>query len=146
MNASDAYQDAEFLVGFNAHLGFRLAEWRADYARMEVAITDVHLNRSGIVHGGLYATMLDAAAGYTGVWTPPGAPRQRAVTLSLTTNYLAKVSAGKVVCESRRVGGGRAIFYAEGVVRDDAGMVLATGQSTHRIRTTWTEDGHDRAE
>ena len=37
-----------------------------------------------------------------------------------------------------------AIFYAE-VVLDDVGTVL-TGQSTHRIRTTWTEDGRDRAE
>lgn len=138
MSSSDEPIDVANLVGLSAHLDLHLVAWSENFARMEVNVRDFHLNRSGIVHGGLYATLLDAAAGYTGVWTPPGVDPKRAITLSLTTNYLGKTDAGKVICTSRCIGGGRSIFYAEGEVRDDQGQLLATGQSTHRIRTTWT--------
>ena len=145
MSSSDEPIDVADLVGFSAHLDLHLVEWSENFARMEVKVRDIHLNRSGIVHGGLYATLLDAAAGYTGVWTPPGADPKRAITLSLTTNYLGKTAAGKVICTSRCIGSGRSIFYAEGSVHDDQGQLLATGQSTHRIRTTWVPPAAEEA-
>ena len=42
----------ERLRGFNAELGFRIAEWRTDFARIEMTLEEWHLNRSGVVHGG----------------------------------------------------------------------------------------------
>ena len=51
---------AEMVVGFNAELGFRLTEWRLDYARLELTVAPKHLNRSGIVHGGVLATVCPA--------------------------------------------------------------------------------------
>jgi uncharacterized protein (TIGR00369 family) len=52
----------ETMRGFNVLLGYRLAEWREDFARLELALEAKHLNRSGVVHGGVLATMLDVAS------------------------------------------------------------------------------------
>ena len=37
---------------FARHLGYELMEWREDYARYEMPITDALGNRGGIPHGG----------------------------------------------------------------------------------------------
>ena len=47
------------------------------------------LNRSGVVHGGMICTLLDAAAGYAGLYAAPDSPARHGVTLSLSSNFLA---------------------------------------------------------
>src|SRR5207302_7524014 len=67
----------ETMRGFNVLIGYRLAEWRDDFARLELALEAKHLNRSGVVHGGVLATMLDVALGYTGIFiAEPGRVRR----------------------------------------------------------------------
>jgi uncharacterized protein (TIGR00369 family) len=119
--------------GFNALLGFRMEEWRDDYVRLAVTIEKQHLNRSGIVHGGVLATLLDAACGYCGIHPlePGGAPR-RAVTLSLTTTYVGQAKTGVLSCTAERRGGGRSVFMATGEVRDSAGALVAIAEGTYR--------------
>jgi uncharacterized protein (TIGR00369 family) len=119
--------------GFNALLGFRMAEWRNDYARLEVTIEAQHLNRSGVVHGGVLATILDATLGYAGIHpAEPGGKPRRAVTLTLTTSYVGQAKTGIVTCIAERRGGGRSVFMAAGEVRDAAGALLAFGEGTYR--------------
>ena len=67
-----AASDLEDTVGFNAVLGFKLVEWTAQSAVMELPIQPIHLNRSNTLHGGILATLIDAACGYAGVWMPQG--------------------------------------------------------------------------
>ena len=127
----------EMVVGFNAELGFRLTEWRQDYARLELTVAPKHLNRSGIVHGGVLATLIDAAGGYTGVWQPdPAADMIRAVTLSLTTSFVGQSRSGRLIATAHRKGGGKRIFFATGEVHDEAGTLLAFGEATYRVRGT----------
>jgi uncharacterized protein (TIGR00369 family) len=125
--------EQETFRGFNALLGFRMAEWRADYVRLEVTIEERHLNRSGIVHGGVLSTLLDAACGYAGIYpTEPGGAPRRAVTLTLTTSYVGQSRTGVLSCIAVRRGGGRAVFIASAEVRDAAGALLAIGEGTYR--------------
>src|SRR5260221_4624257 len=80
--------ESETMRGFNVLLGYRLAEWRDDFARLELVLEPKHLNRSGVVHGGVLATMLDVTLGYAGVFTAEPGRVRRAVTLSMTTSFL----------------------------------------------------------
>lgn len=79
-------KSGEVIRGFNAILGFRMVEWRDGFARLEVDLAEHHLNRSGVVHGGVLATLLDAACGYTGAYPSAPGKVRRAVTLSMTTS------------------------------------------------------------
>src|SRR3546814_16473824 len=82
-----AESDLEDTAGFNAVLGMKLVEWGDRHAVMELPIRAMHLNRSNALHGGVIATLIDAVCGYAGVWVPPGEPRRKARTLSLTTSF-----------------------------------------------------------
>lgn len=124
----------EELVGFNATLGFRLVEWTPEHAVMELDIQEHHLNRSGVLHGGVMTTLIDAVCGYCGVWRPAGEPAAKALTLTLTTNYMGQIREGTVRARGVRKGGGRKIFFASGEVTDADGAVLAMGEGSYRIR------------
>ena len=115
-------------------LGFRIVEWAEDYARVEMPIATVHQNRYGIPHGGVYATLIDAAAGYAGSWCPHPGRRRLAMTLSLNVNFVGRPTGETLVCEARRVGGGRKTFFAEATLKDDKGALVATGAATLRYR------------
>src|SRR5260221_3895723 len=119
--------ESETMRGFNVLLGYRLAEWRADFARLELILEPKHLNRSGVVHGGVLATMLDVALGYAGVFSAEPRRLRRAVTLSLTTSFLGQAKSGVLNCVARRRGGGNTIFMATREVLDDSGTAIALG-------------------
>ena len=126
--------DLEDTVGFNAVLGMKLVEWTAEHAVMELPIQAVHLNRSNALHGGVIATLIDAVCGYAGVWVPEGEPRRKALTLSLTTNFMGQVREGKVRATALKRGGGRSIFFSSCEVHDEAGNLIAIGEGSYRYR------------
>ena len=132
--AAPESESLEELVGFNATLGFRLVEWTPEHAVMELDIQEQHLNRSGVLHGGVMATLIDAVCGYCGVWRPAGEPKAKALTLTMTTNFMGQARAGTVRARGVRKGGGRKIFFAYGEVTDAEGTVLAMGEGSYRIR------------
>jgi uncharacterized protein (TIGR00369 family) len=88
MRASKSYSDPGLENGFNSLIGFELIEWRSDLAVLELVIQSKHLNRSGVIHGGVLATMIDAACGYAGCYCETPGNVRAALTLSLTTSYL----------------------------------------------------------
>ncbi|MFP4451383.1 MAG: PaaI family thioesterase [Rhodosalinus sp.] len=119
---------------FQSHLGFNLTEWREGFARFEQPTLEHLGNRHGNLHGGVHATLLDTAMGYAGCWTGDPDRRQMALTLSLTVNYLGRSEGLRMIAEARLTGGGRRTFFAEGEVRDEDGVVLATGSGVFRYR------------
>jgi uncharacterized protein (TIGR00369 family) len=129
---SSATGPTEQFRGFNAVLGFRMVEWRADFARLEVTVEERHLNRSGLVHGGVLATLLDATLGYCGIFTDEPGRLRRAVTLSMTTSYVGQAKSGVLSCTARRRGGGKTVFMASGEIVEAAGNLLALGEGTYR--------------
>jgi acyl-coenzyme A thioesterase PaaI-like protein len=54
------------------------------------------------------------------------------MTLSLTTNFIASVKAGRLYTEGRRTGGGKSVFFAEGEVRDAEDRLIATATGTFK--------------
>ncbi len=121
--------------GFSQLLDYRLLVWRPDHAEVVLEIGPKHLNRSGVLHGGVVAALIDTACGYAGVHeTEPGKVR-RAVTLSITLSFLKQAGLGAVLTvRARRTGGGRNIFFSRCEVADGDARLIATGEGPYRYR------------
>ncbi len=117
------------------HLGFRITGWQTDWSRFEMPLTGTLMNRYGIPHGGIYATLLDTVMGYAGSYTGVAGQKRLAMTLTLTVNFISRPAGEMLLGEGRRIGGGRSTFFAEGTVTDEIGTLLATGSGTFRYRT-----------
>jgi uncharacterized protein (TIGR00369 family) len=115
-------------------MGFRMTGWSDGFARFELELADKLLNRHGLPHGGVYAMLLDTVMGHSGCYTGDPDHRILAMTLSLTTNFLARPTGSVLVAEGRRTGGGRSSFFAQGSITDDAGNLVTTGSGVFRYR------------
>lgn len=122
--------------GFADLVGYKLENWQDDLAEVSLTVEARHLNRSGVMHGGLLSTLIDSACGYCGCYAPPGAPPRRAFTLSLTCNFIGTAREGqRLLARARRAGGGRTLFFADCEVTDQDGRVVGSGQGTFKYIT-----------
>ena len=119
--------------GFRTHVGYRTRAWRDGYAEVELRVGPEHLNSTAAVHGGVYATLLDAACGHAACFcTVPGNVR-RCVTISLTTSFLEPAREGDVICAvGRLLAVEHRVAHVAGEVIDKAGRLLAIGQASFR--------------
>jgi uncharacterized protein (TIGR00369 family) len=109
-------------------LSMELKSFDLGESRLEVEIQQKHLQPYGIVHGGVCASITDAAiywAVYAGMEETVGL-----TTLELKLNYLAPVSAGRLIAKGRSVKAGKSICLGEASVEDDKGNLVAHGTST----------------
>lgn len=126
--------DTDEPFGFQRLLGMHIVEWREDYAVIELAIDEQHLNRSGIVHGGVLTSLLDTALSFAGLYCPVPGQVRKGMTLSLTSTFIAPARSGVLRATGRRRGGGQATFMSSGEVLDNEGNVVAMGEGTFRVR------------
>lgn len=119
---------------FQELLGFRMIGWSEGAARFELPLAPHLMNRYGIPHGGVYASLLDTVMGFAGSFTGDPDRRQMCMTLSLTTNFLSRPEGTMLIAEGRRTGGGRSVYYAEGTLGDETGTIVATAVGTFRYR------------
>lgn len=120
-----------FTTRFHGHLGNELVALEPGRAVIQLNAGDVHLNAHGFVHGGVLATLLDSACGYSGL-IDSGGQALPIVTLSLTSSYTAPAKPGMLIAEGQYRAGGKRIFSASAEVRDADGAIVAVGQGTFR--------------
>ena len=127
--------DPAFVKGsFTDLVGYELVDWRDGFAAAELELTPGHMNRSGVLHGGVLSTIIDVTLGYTGTWAPQGAPIRRALTLSLSVQFLATGRPGeRIRVESERTGGGKTIFFGRALVLGPDGHPLAQGEGSFKL-------------
>lgn len=131
MDKDDYYSDSPFLHYLNP----TIEEWRDGYARISLVLRHELLNRSGVVHGGVLASMLDHAGGICGLYcTVPGNKRY-GVTLSLNANYVAQSRSGRLIVTGERQSGGRKIYFGNSMIRTESGALVATGSGVYRYRS-----------
>ena len=117
-------------------IGYRLTAWSEGAAEITFETDDRHMNRAGRLHGGALATVIDATCGFAGCYQAPPGQGRRALTLSLTTQFLRPVAAGtRLTATAERTGGGRTIFFSSCEVRDPEGCLVATGSGTFKYRS-----------
>ncbi len=117
---------------FLQSLGVEIVTWRSGYAELSCKLKPEMLNRSGALQGGVVATLIDAACGYSGLYSALDEPKRHGVTISLSVNYMGRLQSGKVRAIGYLKGAGRKVFFAYGEVLDEAGKVVASGQTAHK--------------
>lgn len=121
--------------GFQQLLGYRLAEWDEGRAVLELEVEHKHTNRAGVLHGGVLATLIDTACGFSATYCPHPGRVRRVVTLSLTTSFTGQIRHGLIRAVARKVSGGSRIVFCQAEVMDAHGKLLGHGQGTFRYRT-----------
>ena len=121
--------------GFAQLVGYRLTKWEPDYAEVELALLPKHLNRSGVPHGGVIATLIDTTCGFVGCYCAVPGRVRRAMTLSMSTSFLGQTVAGDTLtAKARKTGGGKTIFFTRCDLVDGKGQLIATGEAVYKYR------------
>jgi len=101
------------------------------HTRLEVILEKKHLHPFGMVHGGAFASLVDAAA-YWALFAEVD-EGQWMTTVEMKLNFLAPAQEGKLVAEGRRIKLGRTLGLGEARVEDEKGRLLAYGIGTFMI-------------
>ena len=114
--------------GFADLVGYELTAWRPDEAEISLTVGPEHLNRSGVMHGGVLTTLIDTACGYAGNYADPGDTPTRSFTLSLNSHFVATAQNGaQLTAKAWRSGGGKSVFFAACLVTDQEGTLIGQG-------------------
>lgn len=119
---------------FHAQIGTERLEWRDGFVRLAMDVKPQHLNRSGIIHGGVLLTLLDEAGSLCGVWCSVKGNRRSSVTVELSGHFTGQVSTGRVIATGEIVSHGRTLYFTRSEIRDPEGRVICYGTSTHKWR------------
>jgi uncharacterized protein (TIGR00369 family) len=104
-------------------------EWGA--SRLEILLEKKHLQPFGMAHGGVYASLIDAAA-FWAVHTQIEANSEM-TTVELKVNYLAPASEGRFIARGRSLKVGERLCLGEALIENEEGRLLAHGTSTMMI-------------
>ncbi len=94
---------------------------------------EFHYNPLGTVHGGIFSTILDSAAGCAVHTTLAKGQGFTSLTLEVKFLRAATAKTGRLLCTGKVVSRGRQVATAEATVRDERGRVYATATSTLMI-------------
>jgi len=96
-------------------------------ARCWLDVTEAHVNRHNVLHGGIAGLLLDSAMGATGSLTVDATGRAPFLTVQLSTQFVAAAHSGSRVTATGRVtGGGRSLLFIAGELRDDTDRLIAS--------------------
>ncbi len=116
-------------VTFSRHIGAKVSEVEAGRADVYIDVEEVHLNGTGTLHGGVYASLIDNAMGLS-VLALVGV---RSATIQMDVHFLGSVSEGRIICRSEVVHRTRRTATAEAKVQDETGNLVAMGTGTFRV-------------
>ncbi len=110
-------------------LSMKLIDAGIGYSSLEIELARKHLQPFGVVHGGVFSSIIDAAA-FWSVYYGIEDPNVGITTVDLKLNYLAPAVSGKLMASGRQIKVGKTLGYAEAQVTDQQNKVLAHGTST----------------
>ena len=122
------------LIGFEVEID--------EAARVAHCLLDVderHLNRHGVLHGGIVATLLDVAAGVTASMMHDPQGLTPVSTVSLNINYVAPGRIGPIRATGQRTGGGRSLHFVSTELCDAEGKLIASATGVFKRTGKRTE-------
>jgi uncharacterized protein (TIGR00369 family) len=122
-------ENALHSLPFSKLIGMRLVDLRPDEAVISIEMRDDLRQPSGVLHGGVTATLIDTAMAFA-VRTRLHIDEATA-TIDLTVHYLRPHITGTFICTAKIVRAGKRIFTVSADVVDEEGKLIATGLSTY---------------
>ena len=98
---------------------------------LEVELEEKHLQPFGGVHGGVMASVVDAAAFWAAF--PQVENGMGLTTVEMKINYLAPIQKGKLIAMGRCIKMGKSIALGEAVVKDGGEKLIAHGTATMMV-------------
>lgn len=120
---------------FLSLLGTYIVSQNTGSITLGMALCPMHLNRQGVLQGGVISALLDAAGGYAGLAQDPSDKRGMGLTISLAINFIAAIKSGIVLAKGNVVGGGKTIYYATSTLETTEGLLIATAQGSFKYGT-----------
>jgi len=114
---------------FSQLIGMKLVDLRPDEAVLSIEMRDDLRQPSGVLHGGVTATLIDTAMAFA-VRTRLAIDEATA-TIDLTVHYLRPHITGTFICTAKVVRAGKRIFTVSADVVNETGKLIATGLSTY---------------
>jgi uncharacterized protein (TIGR00369 family) len=117
-------------MSFNQLVGIRLVRIHKDGVTIDCKLRPDLMNAHGVLHGGVTATMADAAVGIA-ITTRLGRPA--ATTVEMKVNYMRPVAGGKIVARAHilRMGGSLCVGRVD--LFNDAKELVAAALVTYML-------------
>ena len=114
---------------FSKLIGMKLIDIRLDEAVISIEMRDDLRQPSGVLHGGVTATLIDTTMAFA---VRTRLPMESATaTIDLTVHYLRPHLSGTFTCTAKVVRAGKRIFTVSADVMGSEGKLIATGISTY---------------
>lgn len=98
-------------------------------ARLELVVEEIHLRPGGIVHGGIYATLIDTVTGFAAYNVAPTG--NDVVTMQLNLNMTSAATLNeRLIATAKVVHSGRKTAVVTGEIRTPDGRLISTGSGT----------------
>jgi len=117
-------------MAFHDLIGLRLVEKTDDGVIIEIQLEDQHMNTDAVAHGGVTATLVDAAVG---IALQKHRPDDQTTTVEMKVNYLRPADKGLLRAQSHIVKSGRTLVVGTVDVTDEQGRHVAVGLLTYMI-------------
>jgi len=116
---------------FFSLLSMEIKDLKWGASLLEVQLEEKHLQPFGNVHGGVMASLVDAAT----FWAtfPQVENGLGLTTVEIKVNYLAPVQKGKLIAGGRCIKMGKTLALGEAFVRDEGERLIAHGTSTMMV-------------
>jgi len=110
-------------------IGMHLVGLKLDEATIAIEMRDDLRQPSGVLHGGVTATLIDTAMAFA---VRTRLPLEAATaTIDLTVHYLRPHTEGTITCVAKTVRSGKRIFTVSADVFNEEGKLIATGLSSY---------------
>lgn len=121
-------------TGFSDFLGLEISLREPGHSVGTLDIKSFHINRAGLVHGGVLMTMLDTLMGWAAN-SDPSFTGEFLATSRMTIHFLEAVRSGPLSGEGRVTAGTEGYLITEAEIRDSKDQLVASasGQFT-RLR------------
>ena len=113
-------------------ISMRIRNIDIGFSALEIELDKKHLQPYGFVHGGVFASIIDAAC-FWAVYCNIEDQDTGITTVDLKLNFLAPAKSGKLIAKGRLIKLGKTLGYADAEVTDEKGNILAHGSSTLMI-------------
>lgn len=115
-------------------LGVELIDFGPKWAKAQIALRPDLQNANGVMHGGIIATLIDAAITQAMLMTDEYQEvrdtKGSMTSVDLRVKYLRPLARGHAICEARIIHLGRRVGHATAVVTNEDGKEIALGDST----------------
>ena len=119
-------------------LSMTIADLGEGTSLLEIALGEKHLQPFGMVHGGVFSSLIDASA----FWAvfPLLAEGQGLTTVEVKLNYLSPVRQGKMIAGGQCLKLGKTLALGQSAIRDPEGRLLAYGTATLMVLADFSMD------